>query len=446
MAIDIGTSRVFNDRIGNSRFFAGANSDLLRVSAFVAPSDDSDWLGLSSNGATTKVTLTHQDTPDLARELDFFGVTSGRGGSINEFGTTFNLANPLVASQLAAWDATPFTLTASNLNVPTGTPTSVTYAAQDYRSDVLLPFLTDVSVTGGRLSPTISWVVPDTDAPITNARIQIRRIDAEEPGRILAATLVLSEAITLGTTSYTIPAQFDSSLSGVPPHPEGLESGSKYEFVVILESRDQVTGLHGRARTFFEFTPLSDGFADVAVFLPSVGPDGVFKFDVKVEAGETILIDPVVAIGYDYQIGEGDPLFASVTLPDVGDGLYELWLYSLALDDYFLQTDALAAGFEYFFAGSGVDRFRVLGIETSAGLDPGDGTAFVTALTFAGDGRFTGTMTPIVIEVASVPEPPVLALIALALLGFGVAKVDRRVGYPQESDRYQAYLADKAHR
>ena len=416
LPIDIGVTRVYNDRIGNSRFFTGANTDQLRVSAFVAPSNDTDWFGISSNGWQTAVTLTHQDTPTLNRGLTFWGVTSGRGGSINEFGTLFPLSNSLVQSQLAVWDATPFTLTVSNSGVPDGMPTSVTYAAQDYDSSVMLPFLTDVSVTGGGLTPTIKWVVPETGAPITNARIQIRRIDEDEPGRIIAATLLLSEPIPLNVTSYTIPSSFNSSHSGVPPHPEGLEVGQRYEFVVILESRDGTGGLHGRARTFFEFTPLPDGFADVAVFLPSVGPDGVFKFDVKVEAGETIHIDPVVAIGYDYQVGEGDPFFASVVLPSVGDGLYELWLYDLALGDYFFQTD-LAAGLEYFFADDGVDRFRVLGIEPSAGLDPMDVTAFVTALTFTGDGRFTGTMTPITFEVTPVPEPPVIALIALALLG-----------------------------
>ena len=53
----------------------------------------------------------------------------------------------------------------------------------------------------------------------------------------------------------------------------------------------------------------------------------------------------------------------------------------------------LAAGTEYFFAGTGVARFRIDGIETAAGLNPSDPTAFVTTLTFAGSGRFTGTMT-----------------------------------------------------
>lgn len=46
----------------------------------------------------------------------------------------------------------------------------------------------------------------------------------------------------------------------------------------------------------------------------------------------------------------------------------------------------------------GVDRFRVLGIESSAGLDPNNVTAFVTGLAFVTDGQFTGTMTPIIAQ------------------------------------------------
>lgn len=40
----------------------------------------------------------------------------------------------------------------------------------------------------------------------------------------------------------------------------------------------------------------------------------------------------------------------------------------------------------------GVDRFQVLGIEASVGLDPFELTAFVTGLTFVANGTFNGTM------------------------------------------------------
>ena len=56
----------------------------------------------------------------------------------------------------------------------------------------------------------------------------------------------------------------------------------------------------------------------------------------------------------------------------------------------------IMAGEPYLFDSGGVDRFRIVGIEASVGLDPNNATAFPTALTFVSDGSFTGTMTPMV--------------------------------------------------
>jgi hypothetical protein len=159
---------------------------------------------------------------------------------------------------------------------------------------------------------------------------------------------------------------------------------------------------------------LRDEAGEISVFLPSVGPDGVYRFDIKVIAGQTIAIDPLVAIGYDYETGAGDPNFASVLLPHVGDGLYDLYLFDQTLGWSFVEQ--LAAGEIYEFGSGGVDRFRILGIETSAGIDPGDVTAFVTLLTFTGDGRFTGSMTPITVYVP-VPDTLILIVAGLAVVG-----------------------------
>jgi hypothetical protein len=51
-----------------------------------------------------------------------------------------------------------------------------------------------------------------------------------------------------------------------------------------------------------------------------------------------------------------------------------------------------------------------------------DATAFVTTLTFAGDGRFTGTMTPLTLTVA-VPEADKYLLL---LVGLGALVVVAR--------------------
>ncbi|MCC6473986.1 MAG: PEP-CTERM sorting domain-containing protein [Burkholderiales bacterium] len=75
---------------------------------------------------------------------------------------------------------------------------------------------------------------------------------------------------------------------------------------------------------------------------------------------------------------------------------------------------------EFFFPAGGVSAFSVRGIETSAGLDPDNVTAFITGLTFVGAGQFTGTMTPITEFVAeAVPLPGTVALFGLGLAGLG---------------------------
>lgn len=158
----------------------------------------------------------------------------------------------------------------------------------------------------------------------------------------------------------------------------------------------------------------AEGFIATPVALPEAGgPPGTFSFSIDVRADTPVFIDPLVAVGYTYAVGAGDPLFKTVSLPvGIGDGRYRLQVGNLSLDVGGNQiVDFTALGF-----AQGVAGFSVTGIETGAGLDPNDSSAFVTRLTFMADGRFTGTQTAISVDVPAVPEP---ATLALWLLGLG---------------------------
>ncbi|MDH4391449.1 MAG: hypothetical protein QE285_08500 [Aquabacterium sp.] len=416
-------TEVYNDRIGNSRLFNGPNTDRIRVSTRVYPSPDTDAFAVlntgnglwyqSTNGATTTVALAHPSMGTLPtpQPLIFVGTTSGLGGGRSEYTFSYNRANAAVAGVLSDWDATPFSLTANNPALAGGAK-NVTYAAPDFDPTALPVFVTDVRLTGGGLRPRLDWTVPANGMAPTAVTIQVRRIEAEsaDRSRITRSTFLHQQNLSANATSYMFDTTFsNASLEGFP---SGLEFGQRYEVAVQLEIASNGI-LKGRSRTFFELTPLADGGDQVAVYLPSVGPDGRFKFDIAVQRGESIAIDPEIAVGYDYAIGAGDPLFRSVKLPDLGDGQYGLWLWNGSA--YSFQS-GLAAGAEYFFDGAGVARFRIDGIEPSVGLNPSDPTAFVTGVSFAASGRFTGTMTPITVTVTVVPEPATLALWAGGLL------------------------------
>ena len=127
------------------------------------------------------------------------------------------------------------------------------------------------------------------------------------------------------------------------------------------------------------------GNAPPEINLPTI-VNGVYNFNINnVGPSSVTFIDPLLAIGYEYATGAGDPNFESVLLPTgIGDNLFDLFLWD---GSAFVDSGVnLSGGVQYFFAQGGVSQFEIMGIETSAGLDPANPTAFITGLTFVSPG------------------------------------------------------------
>jgi hypothetical protein len=298
----------------------------------------------------------------------------------------------------------PWTITATN-----GTNSSqlVTHSISGVAA---LPFVENVALSSstGVLTPTISWTIPTTATNADAVRVGI--YDDVTNQRIYHGT-----PMPLATTSFTVP-------NGL------LSTSGSYAIRIFLDDQDVYGAVQSRSQTFVNFTPVA---TINPVILPSLTTDSnpsdnlgaPFLFNCTVKAGENVLIDPFVAVGYDFKIGANDPKFASVTLPVLGDNQYELWLFN---GTDFVFDKNLTGGTLYSFGQSGVDFFRILGIEDSLGIDPNDVTAFITGLTFISDGRFTGSMTPIINQ--SVPEPAAVLLLGsglIAIAGYGRKKLNK---------------------
>ena len=281
-----------------------------------------------------------------------------------------------------------------------------------------VPFPVNVTITGSGTTPTISWTNPGgftTDA----VRVQIFDLGTILPNGV--AQIIHSQAVVANAGSYAIPVKL--SAGGT------LANGGNYVFnVQLIDTRgDPAVFLQNnnngeilrRSQSFFNFTPLSGGGPPQA-FLPTV-VNGVYNFAVQnVGPNSVTFIDPFVTTGYNYATGAGNPNFASVLLPTgIGDNMFNLFLWNGS--DYVYSGIDLTGGAQYFFGTGGVSRFSIRGIEVSAGLDPNNVAAFITGLTFVSAGDFTGTMTPLTVEVSSVPEPGSWALLSLSLGAMGLA-------------------------
>jgi hypothetical protein len=216
---------------------------------------------------------------------------------------------------------------------------------------------------------------------------------------------------------------------GGTPAQAGFDAGNHQDFFTLPGSRTadvlnlkNTTNVAGGPAGLWVFSVRQGGLpgSTPANPLMPVVSDAGWDFDFNVDPEEMVYIDPEIAVGYEYVVNSG-PNFASVLLPTgIGDNMFDLYLWNGT--DYVDSGDDLTGGIEYFFAAGGVSRFKILGIETAAALDPTDTTAFVTGLTFVSDGQVSMSQIPVVFDTdpqnpSDVPEPPVLGLLLVGLAG-----------------------------
>jgi hypothetical protein len=355
--------------IGSTGFYQGGTYDSVGADS-VTPS------------AGTTVTATQAT---VTYNLSFIG------GPGTAFPDQFYENLPLDSSLTGSW-----TLTAANPNEP------VSAVVQTPALNVLsTPALaTGVALSGDGLAPTVTWSVPSTSSATTET---VFVFEACVPAHTFS-----SANLAAGTTTYTLPA-------GV------LSAGALYSIAVQEDVRTGgTTGeIESRSRSFTAYFAPTSGTINGSIVLPTVsstlsqygGP--TFEFDTPVTEGAPISIDPPSAEGFIYNIGTGDPNFASVELPNVGNPTpYDLYLWngSAFVFDTTINPDSV-----FDFSAGGVSEFEILGIASSVGLNPNSATDFVTQLTFEGSGTFTGTMTPVI----SVPELSTWAMMLLGFAGLG---------------------------
>jgi hypothetical protein len=373
-----------------------------------------------SGGTTGVATTTNPGNNNATINVNLIGTTSAATPNFFEgrLGVCSSSCNPTAINNPANL-TNPFTLNFSN-----GADT-----AQATRSLVgpgEIPFVQSVTLSGTPQAPVFSWT-PPPGTTVQGYRINIYQNSLETfnaNGQVVNTGQVTSRNLGPGTTSYTV--QASDFISGV-----ALNTNTQYTIEIsALQTRDGSTtalnngNVSALSRVYSNFQVLPQGSGPVILPTTTVSNGQVtYCFNVAVAPGVTYNIDPAIATGYIYHTGLGDPNFASVSLPNIGNsGPYSLFLWN---GTSWVFNTTLGPNSLFNFGALGVDQFEVLGIDPSLGLDPNNPVAFVTALTFVGEGNFTGTMTPVTIETA-VPEASTWAMMILGFAGVGFVAYRRK--------------------
>jgi energy-converting hydrogenase Eha subunit B len=259
------------------------------------------------------------------------------------------------------------------------------------------------------LTPSLTW--QDTAPGINTVAVKIRDNGLNSNlGGGYTANLIYQQYLGATSTSFTVPSGLLTA---------GHEYSIEIDQVVLRNPTgpDNLPNTLNQSRSFFDFSASPGGSLPSSVYLPTVGTQSngapAYSFDITNVGGRTIYIDPASASGYIYSIGAGNPNFQSVTLPLIA-GTNS---YTIVLPDGQRVTVLADQSFNFTsipgYSG-GVSTFEVLGINLISNVNPFDPEAFVTGLTFATNGNFTGTMDPVT------PLPAALPLFATGLGALGL--------------------------
>jgi hypothetical protein len=365
--------------------------------------------------------------PNFATDQQPFGQGTTVIASVN--GVSFPPNSPPVQYQNAPgepygyWAEIPYSpnlVGAWNLSVSHPGYTTGNFTTNDTTGTPFIPVANSVYYDSLSPTATIHWTFPTVNVP-TGMRFTVNFAVLNASGQLIDFYGGLpgsQRSMDLGN----LPP--NSNTAGNPPTIP-LEAGHKYVILVdgSLDGNGGALGYdqYSESISYNAFTPTtaSPAFAG-PIYTPNVvsgaGGGTTYQFSMSVAAGTTYNIDPEMAHGFIYETGAGDPNFATVELPNIGNlGDYALYLWRNGkwVFDANVAPDSL-----FNFGPGGVSEFEVLGI--NPGLDPSNGNEFVTQVSFVGGGTFTGTMT------AVVPEPSTWVLLVLGFGGFGILGYGKR--------------------